>query len=189
MNEKLHTMVLSDLHLSDAEPVNPKRPLWKKFRRKEYFIDKSFSDFLLFMEEKTNKEPVELILNGDIFDFDSVMAMPDDSKFSISSHEKVHGLNSTQEKSVYKIKRILNDHDVWTSALATFLEKGHRIIFITGNHDVELYWPGVQDQIRTSLKLSKEADERLVFCEWFYVSEQDTLIEHGNQYDPYCLSG
>ncbi|OFZ19836.1 MAG: hypothetical protein A2Z20_09075 [Bdellovibrionales bacterium RBG_16_40_8] len=25
------------------------------------------------------------------------------------------------------------------------------------------------------------------FCEWFYISNQDTLVEHGNQYDPYCL--
>jgi hypothetical protein len=24
-------------------------------------------------------------------------------------------------------------------------------------------------------------------CEWFYVSSGDTLIEHGNQYDPYCV--
>ena len=26
------------------------------------------------------------------------------------------------------------------------------------------------------------------FCEWFYISNSDTLVEHGNQYDPYCLS-
>src|SRR6185437_13267955 len=26
------------------------------------------------------------------------------------------------------------------------------------------------------------------FCEWFYISNGDTLIEHGNQYDPYCMT-
>ena len=25
------------------------------------------------------------------------------------------------------------------------------------------------------------------FCEWFYVSNRDTLIQHGNQFDRYCL--
>jgi UDP-2,3-diacylglucosamine pyrophosphatase LpxH len=25
------------------------------------------------------------------------------------------------------------------------------------------------------------------FCEWFYISNGDTFIEHGNQQDPYCL--
>ena len=42
----MHTIVISDLHLSDAEPINSDRPLWKKFRQKQYFIDQEFHNFI-----------------------------------------------------------------------------------------------------------------------------------------------
>jgi hypothetical protein len=29
--------------------------------------------------------------------------------------------------------------------------------------------------------------ERVVFCNWFYLSGGDTFVSHGNQYDPYCV--
>lgn len=35
--------------------------------------------------------------------------------------------------------------------------------------------------------MSPEERTRVRFVEWFYVSNEDTLIEHGNQYDAYCL--
>jgi hypothetical protein len=37
------------------------------------------------------------------------------------------------------------------------------------------------------LNLPNEKKSQVRFCEWFYISNQDTLIEHGNQYDAYCL--
>ncbi|MBM4337494.1 MAG: hypothetical protein FJ108_16530 [Deltaproteobacteria bacterium] len=29
---------------------------------------------------------------------------------------------------------------------------------------------------------------RVRFCEWFYVSDGDTFVTHGHQYDPYCAA-
>jgi hypothetical protein len=29
--------------------------------------------------------------------------------------------------------------------------------------------------------------KRVRFVHWFYISNNDTLIEHGHQQDPYCL--
>ncbi len=184
---KFHTIILSDLHLSDAEPEDPKRPLWKKFRQKQYFIDQSFSDFIDHMEVKTNNSPIELILNGDIFDFDSVMSIPDKPSFNVSGHERKRGLKETEDKSAFKMRKILEDHDVFTKTLSEFVKNGNQLIFVIGNHDIELNWPLVQKTLIEMLKLPIALEANVRFCEWFYISQRDTLVEHGHQYDPYCL--
>jgi predicted phosphodiesterase len=105
----------------------------------------------------------------------------------VSKLERLRGLYPEEEKSVYKISRVLSDHDVWVSSLRDFLVRGNRIVFVFGNHDLELHWPRVKEAIFTALKLTDQQRNNVRFCEWFYISNHDTLIEHGNQYDPYCL--
>ncbi|MFN8945740.1 MAG: metallophosphoesterase, partial [Pseudobdellovibrionaceae bacterium] len=182
-----HTTIISDLHLCEAEPVHPKYPLWKKFKTKEFFFDHIFADFLIEIEKKAAGDSVELILNGDIFDFDSVTKQPEYPLFSSSWTEKRHGLLPRADKSAFKIKVILDDHEEFITALREFVIRGHRVVFITGNHDLELHFPEVQKTIRDRLQLSSEQQEHIRFVEWFYISNSDTLIEHGNQYDPYCV--
>jgi len=183
-----HTIVVSDLHLSDAEPARANNPLWKKFRRKDYFIDDSFSNFLDFMQKKIDAAAIELVLNGDIFDFDSITAIPKKPSFEVSHMEKRFGLDSTEEKSLFKINLILKDHSLWVESLSNFVREGNHLIFIIGNHDIELYWPKVQKAILDKLDLPDNLRAHVRFCEWFYVSQGDTLIEHGHQYDPYCMA-
>jgi UDP-2,3-diacylglucosamine pyrophosphatase LpxH len=182
-----HTFVVSDIHLSDAEPPHPRNPLWKKFKRPEFFIDESFKEFLKFIQ-KNSDGPSELVLNGDIFDFDSVMTLPVGPGFKLNWLERRRGLNSEERKSRFKIKTILEDHPVWANALRDFLNDGNRVIFVIGNHDIELHWPSVQLDIAQRLGVGELTDSsNLRFAEWYYISNQDTLIEHGNQYDSYCL--
>jgi len=181
-----HTVVVSDIHLADAEPPHPKNPLWKRFKRPEYFVDKSFKSFLEYLSFEI-AGAVELVLNGDIFDFDSVMALPRDASFHVGWLEKKRGLSSEEEKSKFKIKTILEDHRVWVEGLKEFILRGNRIVFVIGNHDIELQWPSVQQAIVAALDLPDPLVSRVRFCEWFYISNQDTLIEHGNQYDAYSL--
>lgn len=182
-----YTAIISDLHLCEAEPVNKKFPLWKKFKTREFFFDQLFSDFLRKIVEMANGEEVELILNGDIFDFDSVTAMPVDPPYSVSWLEKSRGLFPEAEKSTFKLEKILDDHKEWLDALRWFVSCGHRVVFVIGNHDLELHWPQAQKAILNKLALPEAFKENVRFCEWFYISNQDTLIEHGNQQDPYCL--
>lgn len=182
-----HTAVISDLHLCEAEPVNLKYPLWKKFKTREFFFDDVFASFLEHLEKKAAGQPVELILNGDIFDFDSVTALPEAPTFRIHRLEKLRGLYPRRERSLFKIQTILRDHDAFIKALAAFLERGNRAIFVIGNHDVELHFREVREEILRALALSGERKDHVRFTEWFYISNKDTLIEHGNQYDPYCV--
>lgn len=181
-----YTAIVSDLHLCEAEPVNLKFPLWKKFKTRQFFYDEVFASFLKHIQEKANGRPVELILNGDIFDFDSVMARPENPTFRFHWLEEKRGLYPRPERAKFKIQVILKHHAVWVQALREFILNGNRAVFVIGNHDLELHFPDVQNEILATLDLG-EKQNQIRFCEWFYISNQDTLIEHGNQYDPYCM--
>ena len=182
-----YTAVVSDLHLCEAEPIHPKYPLWKKYKTREFFFDATFAGFLKQVSQMADGQEVELILNGDIFDFDSVTALPDQPPYTVTWLEKTRGLFPEADKSVFKLNRILEDHTEWMDALRWFITCGHRVIIVIGNHDLELHWPQVQDVFFKHLGLADSYKESVRFCEWFYISNEDTLIEHGNQQDPYCL--
>ncbi len=181
-----HTIVLSDVHLADAEPAHPRNPLWKRFKRPKLFVDRTFRDFLNYLQKQVPGE-IELVLNGDIFDFDSVMALPRKKMFSFTWFERARGLASEEAKSRYKMRVIMTDHNVFVDAMRAFVMKGNRVVFVIGNHDVELHWPSVQEEFRRCLDVPDHVQGNIRFCEWFYISEKDTLIEHGNQYDDYCV--
>jgi UDP-2,3-diacylglucosamine pyrophosphatase LpxH len=188
--EPLHTIVVSDLHLCDAEPPHPHNPLWKRFKRRAHFVDPAFRKFLAHLTEQIPGRK-ELVLNGDIFDFDSVMRIP-----SRESHpelrynwlEKARGLFAEEPKSRIKLEAILDDHPDWLAAVREFVLAGNDLVFVIGNHDIELLWPACREELLRRLQLPSEAQGRVRFCEWFYISQGDTLIEHGHQYDPYSLS-
>src|SRR5689334_646993 len=97
-----YTAVISDLHLCEAEPVNLKFPLWKKFKTRQFFYDDVFSNFLNHIQEKAKGDSVELILNGDIFDFDSVMSRPEKPSFRIDWLEEKRGLYPRPERAKFK---------------------------------------------------------------------------------------
>jgi len=192
MQPNLHTFVVSDMHLTEAEAPAPARPLWMAYKRREFFIDGDFAAFLEHIEAKANG-PIELLLNGDIFDFDSVTAVPSKDRH-VDWLERARGLDSEEWKSQFKMTRIIEDHPRWFEALGRFLAKGHRAVFVIGNHDVELYWPSVQRMVCDALdaqcpsNLGEEQDDDVVvFCNWFYLSGGDTYISHGHQYDPNCV--
>ncbi|MCK6550507.1 metallophosphoesterase [Myxococcota bacterium] len=186
---RVETLVVSDLHLTDAEPVDPKRPYWKVHKQRAFFVDDDFAALLAYAEARaTPGVELELVLDGDVFDFDAVTALPDAPREPIGWLARLRGLSSEEWMSVFKIERIIADHGPWFEALAGWLRAGHRAVFIVGNHDLELHWPAVQERIRTRLALAPDADARLVFSSWFYVSGGDTFVSHGHQYDHYCTT-
>lgn len=183
-----YTAIVSDLHLCEAETPNPRHPLWKKFKTREFFFDKEFAVFLKYIQERAEGKLVELILNGDIFDFDSVTSFPEYATYNISWLEERRGLDSEREKSLYKIDVILRDHPEWVKSMSDFIKEGNRVVIIIGNHDLELNWLEVQKRLLDTLSLTEVERRHVRFVEWFYVSNKDTLVEHGHQYDPFCCS-
>ncbi len=185
----MHTVVISDLHLSEAHEPEERRPLWMAYKRREHFIDEDFAAFLEHVVDESDG-PVELVLNGDIFDFDNVTQLPDDERAAEAGGRvdwlaKLRGLGSEEWMSAFKMERIIADHPVWFSALREFIAAGHRAVFVIGNHDLELGWPSVKKLVRAALEV-EPTDERVAFCAWFYLSESDAYITHGHLYDPNC---
>ena len=186
-----YTAIISDLHLTDAEPSRPGRKirhrLWKKFKTREFFIDPALVEFLEELQVKSGGQQIELVLNGDIFDFDSVMALPTKPIYSLHWIETRRGLFPKEERSVFKMSVILEEHSLFINALSEFIKTGHSVVIVPGNHDVELHFPKVQKTFYDALNLNAMDLKRVRFVKWFYISENDTLIEHGHQQDPYCL--
>lgn len=187
----VYTAIISDLHLTDPEPprhkVKSRHPLWKKFKTKEFYIDEPLSLFLQHIQSEASGAQVELVLNGDIFDFDSVMSLPEKPVYKVNWLETRRGLFPRQEKSLFKIKVILEEHKEFIDGLRDFINNGHKVVIIPGNHDVELHFPEVQEYIKEVFNLPEDRKSNLVFTSWFYISNKDTLIEHGHQQDPYCI--
>lgn len=173
------------MHLADAEPVRKKRPYWRAYKQRRFFIDEDFGNLLDYVHE-TAEGPVELVLNGDIFDFDSITQLPDEFAGPVSWLSRVRGLASEEWMSRYKMELIVADHPIWFEAVARFVAHGHRAVFVIGNHDVELHWPAVQAVVREGLGLSAEDLERVQFATGFYLSGEDTFISHGHLFDPLC---
>ncbi len=172
-------------------------------KRREFFFDDDFGRLIRHLEEQADG-PVELVLNGDTFDFDSVTTLPPEPAGDISWLARLRGLASEEWMSLFKLERIVADHGEWFEHLAGFIRRGGRVIFVIGNHDVELLWPSLQQRIRELLEVDSRSGERevgaseppaslvpdddpVVFCSWFYLSNGDTYVSHGHQYDPNCV--
>jgi UDP-2,3-diacylglucosamine pyrophosphatase LpxH len=172
--------------VSDHEAADPSRPLWRRFKQREVFDEPRIVRLLSHLRELGGGRPVELILNGDVFDFDTVIAVPTDAPaFEVSWLESTRGLHPEEAKSAWKMRRILDHHPGLVEALRAWVAEGHELVFVIGNHDLELHWPAVQEALRA--RVAPDHPERLVVCELFRLSGGDTLVTHGNQFDAYCV--
>ena len=182
-------LVLSDMHLADVEDHDDG---WKIYKSSRFLFDDEFSDILdHFVKRNKPGSRLTLVLNGDVFDFDLVTAVPEDAPWPVNLSERRRGLHSTEEKSIWKLERMLDDHPGFVEALAVFLSKGHKLVYLMGNHDREFHYPGVQDTLRQRIiKRAEELggsfeDDAITFEPWFYLVPGEIYVEHGQQYDHY----
>ena len=183
----MDSIVISDLHLSDADTGRTDKPFWKAYKRKEHFFDDDLVRMIRHVEAEA-QGGVELILNGDVFDFDNVVAIPPNPPSKVSWLARWRGLGSEEWMSQFKVRKILADHEHLFRFLGEFLGRGHQIVFVHGNHDLELAWPSVREEIVRAMGYATldDLEGRMRFCDWFYVSQTDTYVSHGHMYDPFC---
>jgi UDP-2,3-diacylglucosamine pyrophosphatase LpxH len=182
-------LVVSDLHLCDIECHADG---WKAYKHPRFLFDQAFDDLVASFAGKADEnEHLVLVLNGDIFDFDLVTAIPDDPPWPVSRAERARGLDPTEAKSAWKLEHMLADHPLFLQTLARFLDAGHHVVYVIGNHDPEMHFPAVQNVLRQAL--TRRADElglsvgpeRLQIEPWFYHVAGEIYVEHGQQYDHY----
>lgn len=112
--------------------------------------------------------------------------------------EERYGFLPTPQRSADKLESIYNGHPLFFRALAWFVGQGHRVVFLRGNHDIDLYWPQVQARLRTYIAreyraayglekdhpLPEGLEERICFEPgWFLYRRGAFYAEHGAQYE------
>lgn len=179
-----HLCVVSDLHLWQATDHDD---LWMRYRQRRFLPDSQFAALIEKLCVQIEPGDLTLVLNGDIFDFD---LPPVEHGYPVPGRSP-----RTEKESVERLGLILADHKLFLSTLAMLLLRGDRIVFVAGNHDLQLNYPSVQRLLMDSIVAScdvestvgnrRELRKQLSFRSWFW-SESGIHVEHGNQYDPYC---
>lgn len=158
-------LVMSDLHLVDGHPGFEE---WGPAQQ---------AAFTALLAATRPGRPlasasVELILNGDTFDF--LLAQPHlgpaiQTDVSIA-HAKWTGIAAA--------------HEPWFGALRQFLAvPGRRLTFLIGNHDQELIFPSIRARVRSIINA---APGTVRFCLGrAYAPFPDVHIEHGCQFDAF----
>tara|TARA_R110002072_G_scaffold276051_1_gene437507 strand:+ start:247861 stop:249000 length:1140 start_codon:yes stop_codon:yes gene_type:complete len=163
-------LVISDIHLGAGNLVDGKRNYLEDFH-----YDRELVDFLEYYSssEYSNRE-IELIINGDLFDFLAVPFVPyfDDEFWS-------------EEASLDKLKIICDAHPEVIKAFSVFLKaKSHKITYIIGNHDAEFLFKSMRDfliekidaELRDKFNFMLEQDGEYNPC-------KGVLIKHGHEYE------
>ena len=132
----------------------------------EFYFDQKFVEFLdYYMSGEYKTMPVELVLNGDIFNF-------------LQIDYKGHFVPViTESMTLNMLSRILEGHPEVFSALKHFAaQEGKTITYIVGNHDQGMIWPLVQ------VKLNEALETEVKYCQLLYYFD-GVHIEHGHMYE------
>ncbi len=180
-----HTLILSDLHLWQATDHDD---LWMRYRHRRFIPDTQLAALIESIYAQIGSAPLELVLNGDIFDFDIPPV--------VDGHAAPAAAPRTSLAARTRLAAILDDHELFVEVLARVIQRGDRVVFISGNHDIQMSLPGVRNylverlinKLRILFPQSRDyrAYERVLFRAWYYQTSDGVHIEHGNQYDVYC---
>jgi UDP-2,3-diacylglucosamine pyrophosphatase LpxH len=171
-----HTLVVSDVHLTEAVDGEGE---WMRYRQRKYFPDhdfRRFADHVLSQLEPGDE--LDLVFGGDFIEFEGPRVV--DGDFQDPPR--------TEDESLETLDRILADHAVFFQAIADVVRAGHRVVFVVGNHDVQLSFPRVQERLIDHVLsfAPGAARNRVRVRTWFFQTADGVHVEHGHQYDAYC---
>jgi UDP-2,3-diacylglucosamine pyrophosphatase LpxH len=185
-------IVVSDLHMGRG-----KNPATRRFYNLEtFFWDEDFAHFCDYLcrDAASRTTPFKLVFNGDTFDLLRIEPDPQDTHAGLTESERRFGPAHTPAQAAKTVAQVLGGHKKFVAAVAQVLNAGYEVIFLPGNHDIEVQWEPVQQAVRAALMQGvKErygehaepmAQPLLTFAEWFYHEPGRVWIEHGCQYDP-----
>jgi UDP-2,3-diacylglucosamine pyrophosphatase LpxH len=120
---------------------------------------------------------IELVVNGDLVDFLA-------ERGGVQSPWRP--FLSDQNEAAATFERIVERDAGFFTALTEFLQRGHRLVLLLGNHDIELALPAVRRRLRHALGVTGREDVQFIYDGEAYVVG-DALIEHGNRYDKWNM--
>ena len=165
-------IIVSDLHIGGGRTADGSYSGTENF-----FADESFARMLAHVQkgrgEKLGRSSV-LVINGDFVDFLRIVSVPETDadflawqhilvsigitdkhieqlKTSVSDKERDIGLKTHDFKSVWKLHAAVTGHPELFAGLAGWVQHGHSLVVVKGNHDLEWYWPAVRNFLRLTL--------------------------------------
>ncbi len=134
----------------------------------DFISDNAFYDLVSSYSNKKNT--VDLILNGDTFDFLKCPII----KNGITTFPR----HITKEISLEKLDLMYKAHPKFFKALEKFVKnKNNRLFFVIGNHDHDLFFKDLQKKIKKIIKSKSNVFFRLKY------HYHGVYAEHGQQYD------
>jgi UDP-2,3-diacylglucosamine pyrophosphatase LpxH len=165
-------MVISDLHIGAGVLDDCDAELERQLIRFFEYVD-------------GQRDSVELVINGDFFDF--AQAEPWAGKELESRTADGIPLCFSQEQSLAKLEQICNAHQPVMAALAELARsQKHEIVVMPGNHDVDFFWNAVRAEFLSKIGLDGKGSGLRFHLERHYrpPDHRHVWIEHGNQFDP-----
>lgn len=186
-------LVFSDVHLgSDLDDGQGHAP-------KRSSVDRDLVALVAFYRKTPPKASRwHIVVAGDFIDFIGMTIAPSSDigaqLTELTEEERAHGLGGAADHAREKLRRVARRHADVFAELAAFVADGHALTFVHGNHDIELHWDEVKDDLRRLLvDHARPIDEgaflaRIAFNPWFFWRDGVAFIEHGHQYDPFCAT-
>jgi len=136
----------------------------------DFISDNALAQLMRSIGDK--KHPVDLVFNGDTFNF---MLCP----IGAGGCE-TYPRHIDKEVSIAKLNRIARAHKKVFQSFHDFASlRKNRLFFIVGNHDPDLVFPEVQEALKNQIGGQKE---NIIFP-GFHCDIEGVHMEHGHQYD------
>jgi UDP-2,3-diacylglucosamine pyrophosphatase LpxH len=163
-------IVISDLHLADGHAV------LDGFQARQQAALEGLLLASLQGKILPGSQPPTLIINGDCFDF---LAVP----------PYLETGTTTPTPGLEKLARVAAAHGPFFTTLRAFVQQGGHVVFLPGNHDIELCFQEVRDEIARLLNVPPGQGGQVTFgLHQSYQPLPDVYIEHGNQYDEWNIA-
>lgn len=164
MSAKPVVIVISDLHLGggSADPGDD-----------HVFDQQQLAGFIDTLRTSGDGQQgrIELYINGDFLEF----AQVGQHLYTLRSADAW----CSEGESRAKLKLILDGHPEVFRALKAFSAAGNRVTLAAGNHDVDLFWEGVQADLRAAAG----PIDFVLGADWTSRFDGRLRIAHGHQHD------
>ncbi len=177
-------LVISDLHLGEELSASTERR--RRAARQTLQALEAFLGY--YADHRIDGRPWKLVMDGDTIDFLGIPVSPTEAGLDGTEDDAAFGFGATEPAAVVKLERILHHDARFFEALAVFLDGGHEVHLVTGNHDAELHFDRVRARLRREVeaRCAEPPGERLQIHPWFFMEPGLIYVEHGHQYDPFC---
>jgi len=143
----------------------------------DFVSDKALAKLILELAQR--KHAVDIVFNGDTFDFLKCPIITKTFKKGTFKQKRQYPRHITKEVSLTKLKLVHKAHKKVFNALSKYLQKENKhIYFVLGNHDHDLMYQELQDKIKNIL--GKPLQVHFPGLTYKY---KQVYAEHGHQYD------